>query len=348
MEKKTCFIIMPFSKATVKGEELNEEILTYIYEDIIKKAISEYLKDDKKVFDDISRFNSKIGSIVSGIAKNLNSSDLVIADLTGLNPNVMYELGVRHTLKRGTIIITQDISTLPSDLRDYLCIEYVYPHKSVDYNKCYEKFKSDLHKTIDEIFSTNKYDSPVLNYLNGKEQYWREDELKTLKNNIVVANYIYEQFVLTRKLIYRVIKKKENLPNSIFVSVLSNLLAGIDDLKISIETSILYENIVAGRSIIADLVKDIAANEHMSNYFKSAPDDVKMIFNAYNIPATETKVLNYFALYEDVISEINLYSVFSKWEDFYQYFILGLEEYIEERLKEFGISDDEVEKILSN
>lgn len=348
MEKKTCFIIMPFSKATVKGDELNEETLTYIYEDIIKKAVSEYLKDNKKVFDDISRFNSKIGSIVSGIAKNLNSSDLVIADLSGLNPNVMYELGVRHTLKRGTIIITQDINSLPSDLRDYLCIEYVYPHKSVDYNKCYEKFKTDLHKTVEEIFSTNKYDSPVLNYLNGKEQYWREDELKTLKNNIVVVNYIYDQFELTRKLIYQVIKKKENLSNSIFVSVLSNLLSGIDDLNISIESSILYEDIVAGRSIIADLVTSLTRNEHMSDYFKSAPDEVKTMFNAYYTPVIETKVLNYFALYENEISEINLYNVFSKWEDFYQYFILGIEEYIEDRLKEFGISDDEVEKILSN
>jgi len=339
---------MPFSKASIKGDELNEETLTYIYEDIIKKAVSEFMIDDKKLFVEISRFNSKIGSIISGIAKNLNSSDLVIADLTGLNPNVMYELGVRHTLKRGTIIITQDISTLPSDLRDYLCIEYVYPHKSIDYNKCYEKFKMDLHKTIDEIFSTNKYDSPVLSYLKGKEQYWREDEIKTLKSNIVVTNYIFEQFQLTRQLIYRVIKKKENLPNSIFVSVLSNLLAGIDDLNISSETSILYENIVAGRSIISDLVKGLTTNEHMANYFKSAPNDVKAMFKSYYIPVTETKVLNYFALYDDVISELSLYDVFAKSQDFYQNFILDLEEYINKKSKEFGISENEIDNILSN
>ncbi len=91
MDKKSCFIIMPFSRANVGEQKLDEKTLTYIYEEMIKKAISEYKQDDKIIFNEISRYNSKVGSIVSGIAKNLNSSDLVVADLTGLNPNVMYE-----------------------------------------------------------------------------------------------------------------------------------------------------------------------------------------------------------------------------------------------------------------
>ncbi|NPA39327.1 MAG: hypothetical protein GXO57_02645 [Thermodesulfobacteria bacterium] len=56
------------------------------------------------------------GLIIKDILDNLYKADLVIADLTDQNPNVFYELGVRHTLSNKTILIAQDISYIPSDL----------------------------------------------------------------------------------------------------------------------------------------------------------------------------------------------------------------------------------------
>ncbi|MBS1636165.1 MAG: hypothetical protein JST26_09630 [Bacteroidetes bacterium] len=348
MEKKTCFIIMPFSKAVVKNDKLNEATLTYLYNDFIKKAVSEYKKDDTTVFDDVSRFSSKVGSIVSGIVEKLNAADLVIADLTGLNSNVMYELGVRHTLKRGTIIITQDISTLPSDLRDYLCIQYEYPVKSVDYNRCYEKFKADLHKAIDEVFDTTRYDSPVLNYLEGKAKYWNEDEKQVLKSNIVVFNYILEHYKKIQSLIEKTEKDENAVSYLIYRSLINNILDGMRDLKINIETSILYEDLQAAQSTLSDLLQSLSVSEGYDQIFGAVSKEVSEIFNPQRTPILNFQVINYFALNEEKIETISLKKIFSDEGDFNENFLEPIDDYFEEKAKEIGISDEEIEFILSN
>jgi hypothetical protein len=58
--------------------------------------------------------------VVRGIAR----AHLVIADVTGLNGNVMYELGVAHGLGRPTVILAQSIGEVPFDLRSYRVQEY--------------------------------------------------------------------------------------------------------------------------------------------------------------------------------------------------------------------------------
>lgn len=63
-------------------------------------------------------------NILKDIVQAIYDSDIIIANLTGLNPNVFYELGIAHTLNKKVIIITEDISTLPFDLKSYRAKEY--------------------------------------------------------------------------------------------------------------------------------------------------------------------------------------------------------------------------------
>lgn len=70
--------------------------------------------------DDIKSQNNIIGDIIEGII----SSDLIVADLTGANPNVYYELGIAHALNKNVILLTQEIDDLPFDLRSYRVISY--------------------------------------------------------------------------------------------------------------------------------------------------------------------------------------------------------------------------------
>jgi hypothetical protein len=58
--------------------------------------------------------------IVVGIAE----ADIVIADVTDLNGNVMYELWLAHAMGRRTVMITRNIDSLPFDLRAYRATEY--------------------------------------------------------------------------------------------------------------------------------------------------------------------------------------------------------------------------------
>ena len=89
-----CFIIMPFSKAEFKDSDetarsLNKSKLKHIYDKLISKAVKEYSKKNTK-FVSVHRYEKTRGNFVKGIVNDLDNADLVVADLTGLTPNVFY------------------------------------------------------------------------------------------------------------------------------------------------------------------------------------------------------------------------------------------------------------------
>ncbi len=352
MEQKKCFIIMPFTKAALGEQILDKAELSYIYTNIIKRAVSEYRVEGQSFFSQISRYESNVGSIVDGIASQLNESDLVIADLTGMNPNVMYELGVRHTLRRGTIIISQDIKSLPSDLRDYMCVEYSFSKNTIEQETNYHHFSEQLHISIREIFSTHKPDSPVLNYLNGKGRYWKEDELKNLKKNLVVSAYLLEQFYKIKECIETIETEdgKAQLEGYFVITniYLNNLQGALNDLTIGVETAILYENLQAAISLILDIQKKSNIGETLPEIFAMIPDYDPGLFANYKHSFFASQFVNHFKLIDDEFERIGIKNVFSEEGDFYIHFLEDLHEYLEKKADELGVSEEEIDYILKN
>src|SRR5690606_24420788 len=74
------------------------------------------------------------GLITQDMFDYLEFSRLVLADITSLNANVFYELGIRHTLREsGTIIVRQPGVTLPFDIRMAKAFHYAYqPDESAE------------------------------------------------------------------------------------------------------------------------------------------------------------------------------------------------------------------------
>lgn len=54
--------------------------------------------------------------ITDAIVESVLSSDLVVADITGGNPNVFYEIGLAHAAGRDVVLLTQE-RTIPFDVR---------------------------------------------------------------------------------------------------------------------------------------------------------------------------------------------------------------------------------------
>jgi len=112
IDPRLAFVLMPFTPA-----------LTEIYQIFVKPTI------ETPEFDLISRRADDIKSnraIIQDVWKSLCEARLVIADLSGLNPNVMYELGIAHTLGKETILIYQrgEEIKFPFDLAHIRRIEY--------------------------------------------------------------------------------------------------------------------------------------------------------------------------------------------------------------------------------
>lgn len=104
------------------------------------------------------------GEIIADIIESLVTSDIVIADLSGRNPNVFYELGVRHTVGRNTILIAENMGDIPFDLRGLRTITYSYdPEGMLALRDC-------LQKAILEILDeSERIDNPVHRFLYNRE-----------------------------------------------------------------------------------------------------------------------------------------------------------------------------------
>src|SRR4051794_21138721 len=107
---RTCFVIMPFSTTP----SCTEDQWTDIFQTLFKPAV-----EGAELGYECRRSTATRGNIVGTIIQELNDSYVVIADLTDRNPNVFYELGVRHALKDRTIILSQDRDHIPFDLLGY-------------------------------------------------------------------------------------------------------------------------------------------------------------------------------------------------------------------------------------
>lgn len=143
MSKKKVFVIMPFQ------DEFFE-----VYE-MLKMRFSEHF-EFSNAGDESNQQN-----ILKDIIQPIYEADVVIADLTGLNANVMYELGLAHSFNKKTIVITKDdLSLLPFDLKQY---------RAKDYDTHFKKFAELLDyletNLIGAIENTVSYSNPVKDFL---------------------------------------------------------------------------------------------------------------------------------------------------------------------------------------
>lgn len=90
------------------------------------------------------RADSIFGStpIIENILQEIHRSEIIIADLTGKNANVFYEVGIAHTLRdcNSIILLAQHIEDVPVDLRHLNVILYSPRNRTV--------FEEKLKSTI--------------------------------------------------------------------------------------------------------------------------------------------------------------------------------------------------------
>ncbi|HST59983.1 MAG TPA: SIR2 family protein [Longimicrobium sp.] len=103
-----CFVMMPFRPG-----------LDHVYADLIRPA-AEALGLTVLRADEMSA----PGAITEQIRVAIQQSRVCIADLTGKNPNVLYEVGIAHSLGKPTLLLTQEFSDLPFDMQGLRVIRY--------------------------------------------------------------------------------------------------------------------------------------------------------------------------------------------------------------------------------
>lgn len=145
-KKKKCFIISPFG---TEGSDIRRKA-----EGLIDSVIKPVL--DQLEFDTLSSLDiSTPGSITNQVIEHLLNDDLVIANLTGLNPNVMYELAVRHAKRLPVVSLVEKSTSLPFDINQERTLFYEDDMKGVI------ALKPALHNAVKAAIEDSEIDNPI-------------------------------------------------------------------------------------------------------------------------------------------------------------------------------------------
>jgi hypothetical protein len=138
---KTCFVIMPI--ADMEGYEPGH--FTRVYEHLIKPACFKAGYAAHRA-DLVAASNY----IIIDILRKIVESDLVICDLSGRNPNVLYELGVRQAFNLPTVLIKDQITPRIFDIQGLRCADYRHSLRIDEVQKEQENIRTAIIETTEK------------------------------------------------------------------------------------------------------------------------------------------------------------------------------------------------------
>ena len=115
-KKKKCFIITPIGENGSETFRMAKGVIESVIKPVLKRNGFEDIKPAYEILDS--------GMIGNQIVDRIVNDDLVVANLTGNNPNVMYELAIRHATAKPIIHICEFGTKLPFDIKDNRTIFY--------------------------------------------------------------------------------------------------------------------------------------------------------------------------------------------------------------------------------
>lgn len=154
---KICFVIMPFGKKPVGEGEVDFD---QIYDEIFQPAIDAVPLPEPEEGNLEARRTDKdffAGDISHEMFNYLEYSRIALADITGLNANVFYELGHRHRAREsGTAIFRQTDAPIPFDINQIKAFPYEYlPEEQA------AESRELIRRVLTESLAQNRPDSPV-------------------------------------------------------------------------------------------------------------------------------------------------------------------------------------------
>ncbi len=109
VKKKQCFVIAPIGDEGSDVRSQSDMVLKHLVKKTLEAAPFNY-----SVFR--ADEDDKPGVITAQVIQNVMKADLVVADLTGRNPNVFYELSMCHIWQRPTVHLCRGGEKLPFDV----------------------------------------------------------------------------------------------------------------------------------------------------------------------------------------------------------------------------------------
>lgn len=146
---------MPFGKTT---DTHTEAYWTSHFNGFLKPLIEENPRFQAQ------RSRALRGDILTQVISDIITSPMLVADLTDKNPNVFWELGVRHSVKHGgTVLVAEEGTKLPFDVAGWSTLFYA------DEKVKNEQFRRSFKEALTDCLShRERVDSPVFQAISGR------------------------------------------------------------------------------------------------------------------------------------------------------------------------------------
>ena len=190
--------------------------------------------------------------ILDRIFNQISKAELIIADMTGRNPNVFYEVGYAHALGKQAILLTQNADDIPFDLKDY-------PH--IIYGGKITNLKQELKKRL--------------------KWFLREPKEGLVSSNFNLDFYIDGTLIDNNPTIKRMVFYNRRNPLEIKIDIFNKSELIFDEkirigLEFPIPSSIFsYNEIVNYRCVNLPDDKTIFISEELTNIFPSSWESIE-------------------------------------------------------------------------
>lgn len=142
-----CFVITPIgekgSSVRLRTDELLDNIIKPVLEELGYEVIVPHEMDDA-------------GSITNKIIQHIVNDEMVVANLTGLNPNVMYELAIRHCFGKPVVCVIENGTKLPFDISADRAVFYENTIAGAG------ELKKNFQNAVKAASSQDSVDNPVI------------------------------------------------------------------------------------------------------------------------------------------------------------------------------------------
>lgn len=112
---KRCFVISPIGEEGSEIRKRADKVFKYIISPVCEECEFEAIRVDKV---------NQADAITQTIIDYLNNSELVIADITGHNPNAFYEMGYRASTGKPMIYLKEKDEKIPFDIAGIRTFDY--------------------------------------------------------------------------------------------------------------------------------------------------------------------------------------------------------------------------------
>lgn len=164
--EKICFVIAPIGEQESDIRKRSDQVLEHIIRPAVESCGYKAVRADEI---------AEPGIITNQIIRHVVDDPLVIADLTGQNPNVFYELAIRHAIRKPLVQIINKVKDIPFDISSMRTI--VVNHQDPDSIK---EAKAKIQSQIQYLEANpSSLENPISIALADRSSLEQLDEIRT-------------------------------------------------------------------------------------------------------------------------------------------------------------------------